>query len=317
LSPSDSLRLIGPMERAIFLRSLGPAGELPLAEIAVFAEHARERRFRAGEALFRRGRRAEAYHVIVDGAVHASGGEFLEGTDLGPRDAVAFHSMLAQRPEGVEAVAVEDTVTLEFDEDVLLDILEDHFPVTLGLLSGLARRTLEYRRRIPPGTYLAPMEGRVRWSGRPLDLVERIMMIRRPGAPFANASLDAITQLARTTHEVQIAPGTTLWKSGDRADHALIVVQGTITCTTQWGISRFRVGPGYPLGNLERLSGDPRWYTAVTETPLVAFRSDTEPTLDVLEDHFDMALGLIRAMAGGVIRLAGETAATREGVAAA
>jgi CRP-like cAMP-binding protein len=309
--------MIGPMERAIFLRSLGPAGELPVSEVAVFAEHARERRFRAGEALLRRGRRAEAYHVIVDGAVHASGGEFLDGADLGPRDAVAFHSMLARSVEGVEAVAVEDTVTLEFDEDVLLDILEDHFTVTLGLLRGLARRTLEYRRRIPPGTYLAPMEGRVRWSGRPLDLVEKIMMIRRPGAPFANASLDAITQLARTTNEVHAAPGTTLWKSGDRSDHALIVVDGTIACTTQWGISRFRVGPGYPLGNLERLSGDPRWYTAVTETPLVAFRSDTEPTLDVLEDHFDMALGLIRAMAGGVIRLAGESAAAREGVAAA
>jgi hypothetical protein len=77
------------------------------------------------------------------------------------------------------------------------------------------------------------------------------------------------------------------------------------------------VGPGYPLGNLERLSGDPRWYTAVAEVPVVAFRNDIEPMLDVLEDHFDMALDLIRAMAGGVIRVAEETASVREGVAAA
>jgi CRP-like cAMP-binding protein len=147
--------------------------------------------------------------------------------------------------------------------------------------------------------------------------VERIVFLRRPGSPFANSSLDAISQMARTTREASFPAGTTLWKSGDRSEHAVILVSGTVACTTQWGLSRFRVGPGYPLGNLERLSGDPRWYTAVTETPVVAFHSETESMLDVVEDHFDMARDLIRAMAKRLIHLAAETGVASDSVVAA
>jgi CRP-like cAMP-binding protein len=179
--------------------------------------------------------------------------------------------------------------------------------------------TLEVRRRVPSGAYLAPLEGILKPPGRPLDLVERILMVRRPGSPFEHASLDAVTTLARNTPEVRFKAGQTIWKSGDRSDHALILVSGTVACTTQWGFSRFRAGPGYPLGNLERFSGDPRWYSAVAETDVTALRAETEVFLDLLEDHFDMALGFIRSMAQRVIAIREEDAAEQAaaGVAAA
>jgi CRP-like cAMP-binding protein len=87
------------------------------------------------------------------------------------------------------------------------------------------------------------------------------------------------------------------------------IVSDVVACTTQWGASRFTCGPGYPLGNLERFTGDPRWYTAVTDTPLVALRGDTESLLDVLEDHFDLSIGLVEAMARRVIDIRRESAA--------
>jgi CRP-like cAMP-binding protein len=309
--------MIGPMERALFLHSLGGVADLPPAQVAVFAEHARERRFRAGEPLLRADEPATAFHVIVDGAVRAAGGEYLDGAELGPRGSVGFLSMLGRRTEGVAAEAVEDTVTLEFEDDVLHDILEDDFDLVDGLIRNLARRTLRFRRLVPPDTYLAPLEGRFRSVERSFDLVERILLLRRPGSPFGRSSLDAVTQLARNTPEIHFEKGTTIWKSGDRSDYAVVLISGSVVCTTQWGLSRFRTGPGYPLGNLERFSRDPRWYTAVAETPVVGLRTDTDRLLDVLEDHFDMALSLLEAMARRLIRIQEETAEVRERDAAA
>jgi CRP-like cAMP-binding protein len=199
-------------------------------------------------------------------------------------------------------------VALEFEEDAFHDILEDNFTILHNLIRRMAKRTLAVRRQIPSGTYLAPLEGVLRVPNRPLNLVERIVLVRRPGSPFESASLEAISQLARQTPEVRFDAGQTLWKSGDRSEYALILISGTVSCTTQWGISRFRAGPGQPLGNVERLSGEPRWFTAVAETPVVAMRSDTEALLDILEDHFGMALSLVRAMAENLIRIRREQA---------
>jgi CRP-like cAMP-binding protein len=298
------------MERALFLRSLGPMGDLSPSDIAVFAEHASERHFRAGDVLVRAGEPVHGYHMIVEGEVQARGAEYVDGMPRGPRDPLGFLSMLARRDD-LHAVASEPTVTLELEDDVLYDVLDDSFEIAVSLIRRLARMTLEVRRQIPSGAYLAPLDGILKPPGRPLDLVERILLVRRPGSPFADASLDAVTTLARSTPEVHFKAGKTIWKSGDRSDHALILIAGSVACTTQWGFSRFRAGPGYPLGNLERFSGDPRWYSAVAETDVVALRTDTEAFLDLLEDHFDMAMSFIRSMAQRVIGIREETAAER------
>jgi hypothetical protein len=41
---------------------------------------------------------------------------------------------------------------------------------------------------------------------------------------------------------------------------------------------------------------------------VVALRSDTEAFLDILEDHFEMAMSFVRAMARNVIQIRGELA---------
>jgi CRP-like cAMP-binding protein len=283
---------------------------MPPAQVAVFAENVRERSFRAGESIFRRGEMAESYHVIVEGSVHARGAEFLDGRTLTTRESFGFLNMLAS-DDDLEAVAETDTVTLELACDTLHEILEDDFSLVHRMIRNLAKQTLDVRRRIPTGTYLAPMEGQIRPPDRPLDLVERLIMIRRPGSPFASASLDAMTRIARATEEVHLDPGTRIWRTGDRSEYVFIIVSGVVACTTQWGASRFEVGPGYPLGNLERFTGDPRWYTAVTKTPVVALQGDTESLLDILEDHFDLAIGLVSSMAKRVIDIRREADVAR------
>jgi CRP-like cAMP-binding protein len=301
LALTDNIRFVGPLERALFLKSLEPMFEHETSTIAAFALNARERSFAAGERVFTAGERTRSFHVVVEGSLRAQGPEYPDGFSVGERRSVGFLSLLSGHPKGLDAVAETDVVSLQFEDHVLFELLEDHFSLLHGLIRQLARRTLEFRRNTPSGTYLAPMDGEIRYTGRPLDLVERLRLIRGPGSPFGSGSLEALARLANSSDEVHFDANETLWQTGDRADSMFMILDGTVACTTPGGASRFRVGPGFPLGNLERFSGEPRWFSAVTETPVVALRNDTESLFDVLEDHFDTALVFVSAMARRVI----------------
>jgi CRP-like cAMP-binding protein len=67
--------------------------------------------------------------------------------------------------------------------------------------------------------------------------------------------------------------------------------------------TKFRAGPGYPLGNVESQALAPRWYEAVTETPLIVLSGSTDTFVDVLEDHFSLALDFLSTMARNLVRL--------------
>jgi CRP-like cAMP-binding protein len=309
LSRFGSVHQVGPLERALFLKTLGTMQALQPAEIAVFAENARESRFKAGEALFRPGHRVCSYHVIAEGGARVEGGEYPVPEEIGARGAVGFLSMLGGREEGLEAIATEETLCLTFDDDAFFDILEDNFSILMSLVRNLARFTLSERRRMPPETYLAPAEDVLsKTVSDSIDLVERIALIRRPGSPFERSSLEALARLARSTPEVRFAAGETVWRFGDVSDSAIILVAGTVACTTPNGRQLFRAGPGYPLGNLERFSGDPRWFTATAETDVLGLRGETETFFDLLEDHFDMALDFVSTMARNLVRIRRENA---------
>ncbi len=306
MSPSDSVRRVGPLERTLFLRTISGAGfdALDPADVAIFAENTRESSFAAGESILRPGEPVCCVHVIIEGAVRVVGGEYPNPTDFGVRGSFGFPSMLSGQPSGLDAIATEDTLALAVDDDHFYDILEDNFSILLNVVRMLARVTLAERRLSPPGTYLAPAEGLLDKSAADsLDLVERIVLIRRPGSPFEHSSLEALARLARLTPEVRFRPGEVLWRAGDPADHTLILVAGTVACTAPDGRELFRAGPGYPLGNLERFTDDPRWFTATTETEVLALQGESEAFLDLIEDHFDMARDFISTMARNLLSI--------------
>ncbi len=298
---TEGMRFVGPYDRALFLRTLAPLQKLGPDEFATFAEFARECRFRPGAAILREGEPVPGVHIIVEGSVRVRGVE--HRTLMGSGEGFGFLEMLAQTPEGVDATAEDDTLTLELERDVLMEMFEESTPTFVRLMRTLAQQTLDERREIPDGAYLAPAEGLYPPSGRDIDLVERVLTVRRPGGPFERASVGAIVDLTAFGREQIIPAGTTLWSTGDRGTDAYMLQQGTVLCTTRGGLSRFRCGPGYPLGNLERMCDQPRWYTAVTETEVVAFRSDLDTFFDVVEDHPQMATQFATVMARNLLRL--------------
>ena len=293
-----NLRLISPIERAFHMKTLGGLGDIPPADLASISLLAHEHSFAPGAALCRAGERVERVYVIVDGVVHVRGEE--HGDDvLGPGQVIGMLTLLTRDDHGIDAVAETDTVTLALRADDLFDAFETDFGLLYSQTRYLATETLRLRRRIPAGTYL-PSE--THDDDAPIgdvDLVQRLLYMRRGG--LRNANMDALMAMAQQMDTVRFEPGTNLWQIGAPSGCMYVLLAGRVRCTTEDG-TPFTCGPGYPLGNLESQCSAPRWYDAVTETAVVALKSETDTFLDTIEQHFDMAIEFVATMARGLIR---------------
>jgi CRP-like cAMP-binding protein len=198
-------------------------------------------------------------------------------------------------------VATVDTLALEIDSDVVYDLCEEHFYFLHALIRRLAHAILDERKQIPHGEFLGRREPLIECPERRLDFVERVVLMRRGGV-FVNSGLDALASLARKMEEVRRPAGSAIWARGDHSGHVLMLISGVVECRQAEGRGTFYCGAGYPLGNLESLAGERRWYDATCETDLVALRGSTEDFLDMLEDDFQMASDFLHAFSAGLIR---------------
>jgi len=117
--------------------------------------------------------------------------------------------------------------------------------------------------------------------------------------------------LAMALKEERIEAGRTLWRVGDNTGVSYIILKGTVRCTLANG-THFRAGPGYPLGNLESQALAPRWYEAVTETPVLALCASVDTFIDVLEDHFTLALDFLSTLSRNLIRITRDANKSRD-----
>jgi CRP-like cAMP-binding protein len=119
---------------------------------------------------------------------------------------------------------------------------------------------------------------------------------------FQRANVHAIAAAARKYEEVRFEPGDELWKAGDPSSGVLVLARGTIACETATG-ARFKYGPGTGVGGVDTLADKPRWYTAVAETKVQAFRGETAGFLDLLEHDYSLASEFLSFLARGLIGL--------------
>ncbi len=295
------LRMVSPLERALYLRTVEPLQDLPSPALALIAQHTRERFFRKGAVIYRMGERVGQLHIVVEGRIRLDGGGYGQHV-VGPGESLGYLSMLARDSRGLAAEAEVDTTTLVIDAEDFYDLLEDHFTLFNHVVTQLAEFMLRQRERIEDGTYLAPGEGLLECPERELDLVERLLFLRQ-GAVLNQASMDSLIEIARAMTEVRLPADEVLWRPGDPSGFLYILVDGSVTCEVKETGHTFRCGPGYPLGNLESLAGRPRWYRARTERPIVALQGQSNQFLDLLEDHFEMARGFLSTMAAGILRV--------------
>ena len=292
-----SLRLIGPIERAAHLKRLGALRDVAPANIATIAQLAEEHVFAPGAVVYQSDERVERVHIVVEGRVRVRGGEYGDEV-VGEDHVLGLLSLLGREAAGLDAVAESETVTLALSADDVFGGFEDDFAILQNQLRELAEQTLRVRRRIPAGTHLAPIETPPVVPDGEIDLVQRLLHMRR--GVLIHANVDGLIALAERMRTVRFVPGDRLWELGAPSGFIYAIITGRVRCTTEDG-TEFTCGCGYPLGNLESQCGARRWYTAVAETDVVVLRGDVDGLFDVLEAHTDMAIGFVSGMASALI----------------
>ena len=289
---------IRPVERILYLKKLPMFANLPSAELTALAQNARERYFSKGEVLLREGEAVGTAYLIVDGRVRVTRGGFVLG-DLGPSARLGALALLARDEQGIHAVALTETFVLALDRDALIEVCDDHFRVVQEMMRHLCRTFIAFQKKTWPSVAGVQVPARPEphlLTDGELDFVARIFLLRRM-TPFARASINALAEMSRALTEVRFDKGVTLWHEGDAAHYILLTVSGTVACSTQGRGELVRLGRSVALGSVEAVAEVPRWYDAVTETPLVALHAPIEGLIDVFEDNFEMAMDYLAVFA--------------------
>ncbi len=297
---SDEVELARQFERVLYLRKLDLLRDLPSADLLLLAEFARERVFPKGAALLQRGEPVRALHFVIAGRVELlRGGESLGLA--GPGSGLGGMGVLAHDDEGVLARAAVDTLTLELEAEGFFELLEDRFNVFRHVLREVSRRSIVHLLSAGVRSARPPAQVPLDVPSRHLDLVERLMLLRRM-TPFVRSSINALADLSRSLLEVRYARGERLWSEGDSSASMLLVVDGVVECDSRVSPVRFQAVPGQPLGSFESLAGVPRWFDAVALTPVLALQGRGEELVDVFEDNFRMGVDFLAAIATGLLR---------------
>jgi CRP-like cAMP-binding protein len=303
-------RISGSVERVLLLKRLPMVSTLSGPQLAFVAEQIGERFFPKGSVLLREGEAPGALYFPVEGRIHLTSRGRVIG-HAGPGRAVGPFHVLARDERGLGAVAETDTVALELSAETLFEIFDEQFAILQHVLREVSRQIVEHVVRFPDAVvFLTPATEGPPTPPRELDLVERIFLLRKSPV-FLNPSISALGQLARGLTEVRMPPGTRLWREGDTTGWGSMIVSGSIRCTSSRGHD-FVAGPGIALGALDAVAEVPRWFDAVTETPVVALQANMQYLIDVFEDNFAMAIDYMAVQARWLLEILDRSLASRD-----
>jgi CRP-like cAMP-binding protein len=303
-------RISGRVERVLLLKRLPMVSTLSGSQLALVADQMGERFFPKGSVLLLEGEAPGALYFPVEGRVHLTSRGRVIG-HAGPGLAVGPFHVLARDERGLSAVAETDTVALELSADTLVEIFDEHFPILQHVLREVSRQIVEHVVKFPEAVFLMrPSTEGPPTPPRELDLVERIFFLRKSPV-FLRASISALGQLSRGLTEVRLPAGTRLWREGEGTGWGSLIVSGTVRCTSSRGHD-FVAGPGIALGSLDAVAQVPRWFEAVTETPVVALQANLQYLIDVFEDNFAMAMDYLAVQARWLLELLDRSLATRD-----
>ncbi len=290
------------LRRLLELRRFPLLAAAELAELAMLAENVVETSHEHG-AIVAAPPYPDAIHLILSGRIVAGAAAY------GAHAAFGLLEVLARRPLAALAGAVGDTRTLSLTAQDLREVLEDNFGLLAIAIRELAGRTLAAQGGVAPcrrAIAAAPVQA-------PLGLVERMIVLRRH-IPFARvaacdrgpdglgrtAPLEAIAILAHASKETTWPAGAVMARRGDPARDAWFLLDGSVRVVRD-GREPYLLGPGSSVGVLESLSGIHHRAGLEVAAPVRALEFGSAILFDVLEDHTELGISMIEALARGLL----------------
>lgn len=141
IAAQDFGSLLDLNERLLLLSRSGAFSSGCLDALSELSHHAEELRLKKGRKIWTAGQEADGFVLIASGALRLddqAGGSavYRAGTAAGMAES------LSRNYRRFSAVTVEPTVALRIQIESFMDILEDHFDLSLDVLATLARRLL-------------------------------------------------------------------------------------------------------------------------------------------------------------------------------
>jgi CRP-like cAMP-binding protein len=293
------------------LRQFPGLAETELAELAMVATNVHEQTFAAGATVAVPGERVPALQLVLDGQIAAIGPRG-HAAAWGPRSVFGALEVMAGRPVAVPAVAVSATRTLQIAGADFVEILEDNYSLLSNARRGLAGRLVQLAETLGQSDVgeRGRVPSRAPVTRGPLGMVDRLILMR-PQIPFAIGKIQALAALAAASEELEVPAGTVIAREGERAEGAWIIVEGEAMATRPRQVPRV-LGPGHAIGRLETLAERGHSLTVETITPARVLACPGSVLFDVMEDHTDLALAMVAALAGELLDIAARRAAPIE-----
>jgi CRP-like cAMP-binding protein len=127
---------------------------------------------------------------------------------------------------------------------------------------------------------------------------------------FAAARTTTLVDVARLLEPVALPAGASLFQQGERGDSLYIVAQGRLRI--HLGAQTVQEhGPGAVIGEMALIDVAPRMASATALSQALLLRLDHEPFFALLEEHGEVARGVLAQIAGRLRVVVRELAATR------
>jgi CRP-like cAMP-binding protein len=270
------------VELLVALKAVAPFSSLPPEDLALLVERSTLRTWAPGAVLVQRRAAVEAIHVVLDGSlVEERAGRAFALRE--PYEIVGGVDALAGSSADLEVRAKVATRTLELGRETLLEVCYDRFDVLNTIATGVAAMGIAARLHLgSSAAFRNDAASAADHVPHELTLPERAAFMR--GIPaLRETPILTLAEVAAESEQVAFQAGERLWRTGDRADHLLLIVSGVLDCAAGDDV-RFALGAHEAAGVLDALAAVPRWYDATARTPVVALRSRLSDVMDALED---------------------------------
>jgi CRP-like cAMP-binding protein len=251
----------------------------------------------AGESLFSAGDPADYFYFLRRGTVKL----VCEGSEArtvhGP-GVIGVFDVLLDRPRMRSAIVLDSPELMKVRADAWIELLEDSFELARAAVLRSAREVallevLLLGKRVLPW----PVGPRPSYPvGARLGLIERLALLM-DAPPLRAAGVQTLSDLAASSEEVVVAPGSVLFEGQVTRSRFFLVVEGQVDGLHEPSNMVCPFGPGDIVSGAGAFGEPALAWTARAKTKARTLAFRIEDWFDLMEEHFDLVRSALAASA--------------------